>query len=244
MRVIPDKKVERLEFCEVHAKVWAEDPAAVGLTAEQCERLRVLTEQARAAREAAVEAREAARAAVTAQDAALEAAGRTAADLVRFVKAHAAAGGRGVENVVLAAAQIPPKAQAAPARAPGRPERLAVMLEPGGAVTLAWRAENAAAGTGAFFDVLRKLPGQTGFVPIGSTPGATGRSRTIRFTDRALPGGVCHDGAGAQYLIVGRRGTMTGPGSNAIAVRFGGGGGGGGGAGAETGEAGTLRVAA
>jgi len=235
VRVIPDKKVERLEFCEVHAKVWAEDPAAVGLTVEQCERLRVLTEQARAAREAAVEAREAARAAVTAQDAALEAAGRTAADLVRFVKAHAAAaGGRGVENVVLAAAQIPPKAQAAPARAPGRPKRLAVMLEPGGAVTLAWRSENAAAGTGAFFDVLRKLPGQTGFVPIGSTPGATGRSRTIRFTDRALPGGVCDDGAGAQYLIVGRRGTMAGPGSNAIAVRFG----------AGAGEAGTLRVAA
>lgn len=217
MSVIPIKKSEQLEFCEVHAKVWGSNPTGVGLTPQQCEQFSALTQSARAAYNQAQIARDAAKAATTAQDAALSAAVRSAADLIRFIRAFAATAPDA--NVVFATAQIPPPSQPTPAQAPGKPDGISVILEPTGAVTLTWSADNAAASSGGFFDVSRKLPGQTAFTPLGGAPGATARSRRMSFTDSSIPPTAAS--AGAQYLITGRRGTLVGPSSDAITVQFG-----------------------
>ncbi len=217
MSVIPEKKSEQLEFCEVHAKVWLVSPTQIGLTPSQCTAFSELTGAARVAYDAAQAARDAAKAATTAQDAALNSAVRRAADLIRFIRAFASTSPDA--NVVYSIAQIPPPAQPVPAQAPGKPDSISVLLEPTGAVTLTWAAENAAASSGGFFDVLRKLPGQSAFAALGGAPGATSRSRRMSFTDATVPATAAS--AGAQYLITGRRGTLVGQSSDAITVQFG-----------------------
>jgi hypothetical protein len=217
MSVIPIKKSEQLAFCESHAKTWLASPAAVGLTPQQCDEFNTLTGEARVAFNEAVAARDAAKAATTNQDAKLGAAVRRAADLIRFIRAFASTSAD--PNVVYSIAQIPPPAQPVPAQPPGKPDGISVILEPTGAVTLTWSADNAAASTGGFFDVMRKLPGQTAFTPMGGTPGATSRSRRMSFTDATIPPTAAS--AGAQYVITGRRGTLVGPPSDAITVQFG-----------------------
>ncbi len=217
MSVIPEKKSEQLEFCEVHAKRWLGAAAQIGLTPTQCNAFVELTAAARAAYDAAQDARDAAKAATTAQDAALNSAVRRAADLIRFIRAFASTAPDA--NVIYSIAQIPPPAQPVPAQAPGKPDGISVILEPTGAVTLTWSASDAAASSGGFFDVSRKLPGQSSFVPLGGAPGATTRSRRMSFTDATVPATAAS--AGAQYLITGRRGTLVGQSSDAITVQFG-----------------------
>ncbi len=140
-----------------------------------------------------------------------------AADLIRIIKGFA-------ENSadpagVYALAQLPPPAPPAPLPAPGVPANIGVALEPSGAVTLSWDAADAAAGTGAYFNVSRKLPGQTAFTLVGGSPGSTNEARRMSFTDFTIPTSAA--GTGAQYIIQGRRGTRMGDMSEAIVVQFG-----------------------
>lgn len=220
MGIIPQSKVERVEFCEAHAPVWNLNAAAIGLTAAQATAFKNLTSAARTAYDAAQAAKLSYRAAVTAQDAAIAAAVSGlggASDLIRIIKGFA-------ENsadpaAVYALAQLPPPAPPVPLPAPGVPTNIGVTLEPSGAVTLSWDAADAAAGTGAYFNVSRKLPGQTAFTLVGGSPGTNSESRRMSFTDFTVPTSAA--GAGAQYIIQGRRGARSGEMSEAITVQFG-----------------------
>src|SRR5207253_1893528 len=104
---------------------------------------------------------------------------------------------------VYALAQIAPPAPPTPMPAPGRPTDIVVSLEPTGAVTLTWSAVEAAASSGAFFTIARRLPGQNGFSSIGGAPGSTSESRRMSFTDTTIPTSAA--GTGAQYIIQGQR---------------------------------------
>jgi hypothetical protein len=94
-----------------------------------------------------------------------------------------------------------------------------VTLESSGAVTLSWEATDAAASSGAFYNISRKLPGQSAFTPLGGTSGSTSESRRMSFTDATVPTSAA--GAGAQYIIQGQRGTLAGIASDAVVVQFG-----------------------
>lgn len=217
MPVIPDKKVEQVQFCETHWPVWNANAAAIGLTSAQAGNFKTLTLAARAAYDAAQNAKAAWHAAVTNQNQAIRAATENAADLIRVIKGFAELSAN--PDAVYAVAQIPPPATPVPAQAPGRPNNVSVALEPSGAITLSWEAANAAAGSGAFFNISRKLPGQTGFTPLGGAPGTTSETRRMSFTDTTVPTSAA--GAGAQYIIQGQRGTMLGAPSDAVTVQFG-----------------------
>lgn len=217
MSILPDKKVEQLQFCESHWPVWTAQAAAIGLTAGQASAFKTLTTAARAAYDAAQTAKQAARAAITAQNAALAQATANAADLIRVIKSFAELTNN--PNAVYSIAQIPPPATPVPAAAPGKPENLAVTLEPSGAVTVTWDATDSSASSGAFFNVMRKLPGQSSFTFLTGAPGSTAQSRRMSFTDYTVPTSAA--GAGAQYIIQGRRGNMMGEASDAITVQFG-----------------------
>ncbi len=218
MAIIPDKKVEQVEFCEGHAPVWtAAPPAAIGLTAVQCSAFTTLTTSARKAYNDAQAARLAYHAAITTQNQAIAAAVNNAADLIRFIKSFAEATSN--PNAIYGLAQIPPPATPVPATPPGKPANIAVVLEPSGAITLSWDASNSAAGSGAFFNIARRLPGQSAFTPLGGTSGSTSASRRMSFTDATVPTSAA--GAGAQYIIQGQRGTMLGTPSDALVVQFG-----------------------
>ena len=106
-----------------------------------------------------------------------------------------------------------------PLPAPGVASNIQVVLESSGAVTLSWDAQFGSASSGAFYNVYRKLPGQTAFSSIGGAPGSTAESRRMAFTDATVPTSAAANGA--QYVIQGQRGTNVGDASSAITVQFG-----------------------
>lgn len=217
MPIIPDKKVEQLQFCESHWPVWTANAVGIGVSLPQCNTLKTLTQAARTAFDAAQNAKQAYHAAVTAQDAALRQAVTNAADLIRVIKGFAELTGN--PDAVYSLAQIPPPASPTPAQPPGKPTSIAVTLEPTGAVTLSWEAANASAGSGGYFTLSRKLPGQAGFTILGAAPGATTEQRRMSFTDATIPTSAA--GQGAQYIIQGQRGALVGDPSDAVTVQFG-----------------------
>jgi hypothetical protein len=217
MPIIPDKKVQQVEFCESHWPIWSDSFAQLGLSSAQCLQFKALSSAARAAYDAAQVAKQAYRAAVTAQNAAIAEAVGNAADLIRVIKAFAELTDN--PNAVYAIAEIPPPAVPVPAQAPGKPDNLAVNLEPTGAVTISWDSKDSSASSGAFFSVSRRLPGQAGFTPLTGSPGSTSQSRRMSFTDAGVPTSAA--GTGVQYIIQGRRGLLMGEPSDAITVQFG-----------------------
>ncbi|HYF14165.1 MAG TPA: hypothetical protein VD971_03735 [Phycisphaerales bacterium] len=217
MSVLPEKAVDLIEFCETHVPVWAAAAGTIGLTAAQVATLNELTGDARGAYDDALAAREASKAATTKMRGGVSTMRTQAATLVRAIKNYAEA--QADPASIYAAAQIPPPAEPAPLPAPGKPTNITVTLQPSGAITIAWDAENAAASTGAFFNVLRKLPGESAFVGIGGAPGSTSLSRRMGFTDGSVPTAAA--ASGVRYIVQGQRGTLVGLPSDAIVVQFG-----------------------
>jgi hypothetical protein len=216
MGIIPDKIVQQVEWCEAHAPVWEAAPAAaIGLTSAQCTNFTSLTTNMRKFYNQAQAAKEAYHAAITMQNEAIAAAisgPGGAADLIRFIKSFAE--NTASPDAVYGLAQIPPPAKPQPAPAPGQPTNVSVSLESTGAVTLKWKAVNAAPGAGTFFKVTRKLAGEGGFTLVGTVG-------EKMFTDSTLLLGT----TGAMYIIQGFRGSLAGVPSEQIGVQFGVGGG-------------------
>jgi hypothetical protein len=217
MSVLPNGVTDLIEFCESHALTWEQEFAAIGISSQAALNFKNQTSAARAAYNAAQAARDASKAATTTQNGAVRTMRNTASDLIRTIKAYAE--NQTKPEVVYAAAQIPEPLPPAPLAPPGVPQDIVVTLEPSGAITLSWAAFNAAASSGAFYNVSRKLPGQSSFVPIGGAPGTTSQSRRMSFTDATIPTSAA--GAGGQYIITGQRGVTLGPPSTAITVQFG-----------------------
>jgi hypothetical protein len=218
--VLPPNKLDQIQFCEDHTSVWSAAPTTIGLTAAMCTSLTSLTGDARKAYDNAQAARQASKAATTEYNAAVTAMRSKAAEMIGQIKAFAAL--QASPAAVYATAQIPQPAAPSPVPAPGVPTNIVVTLEPSGAVTLSWEAANSAASGGAFFNIFRKLPGQTAFTSIGGAPGSTSESRRPSFTDQNVPTSAA--GNGVQYIIQGFRGTSMGPASPSVTVQFGNGG--------------------
>ncbi len=217
MGIIPTPKVEALQWCESHWPVWNDAPTTIGLTTTQTGLFKTKTEAARAAYNAAQDAKQAYRAAVTAQNSALSDATSNGQDLIRVIKGFAEL--TSDPNSVYALAQIPPPATPVPAQAPGKPSNFNITLQPDGSISLTWDATDSSASSGAFFNIMRKLPGQAAFTQLGGTSGSTSESRRMTFTDTSIPTSAA--GAGAQYIVTGQRGTRIGEPSDAITVQFG-----------------------
>lgn len=217
MAVLPGGINDLIQFCETHVAVWAAAPTTIGLTAAQVASLTSATSSARITFNDAQAAREASKAQTQLLAVSAGKMRDQAADLVRQIKAFAEL--QPTPGAIYAAAQIPEPLPPSPQPAPGIPENIKITLESTGAVTLSWSARYAAASSGAFYNVARRLPGQTGFIPVGGAAGTTTGSRTMSFTDYTIPTSAA--GAGAQYVIQGRRGEELGEMSEAIVVQFG-----------------------
>lgn len=217
MPVLPDRDAEFIDFCETHLPIFTEEGSSLGLSPSMLSSFTTATNTIRSSFTAAQAARTASKAATTTLSNDLRSARAVAADLIRTIKAFAE--NQSNPAAVYALAQIPQPAAPTPAPLPTKPTDINVQLNPDGSVTLSWASQNAAASSGAFFNVSRKLPGGT-FLPLGGAPGGTPESgRRMFFTDATLPTSAAAEGA--QYIIQGYRGTRSGEPSDAITVQFG-----------------------
>lgn len=214
MAVLPETKLEQIQFCETHNPIWAANAAAIGLTPAQVTSLTGLTTAARASYNSAQTARQASKGATTTFHNNTRSMREVAADLIAVIKAYAESKN---DPNVYGLAQIPPPSPPTPATAPSQPTSFAITIEPTGALTLSFESENSAASTGGFFTVQRRLGGGGPFLTIGGTPGVGGGGRRTTFTDDTLPAGT----ATVSYVVTPRRGTLVGVSSEAVNVTFG-----------------------
>jgi len=214
MSVLPQSKLEQIQFCESHNPVWAANAVAIGLTAAQVTTLTGLTTSARTSYTAALNSRQAAKAATTTFHNNTKSMRDTAADLIALIKAYAESKN---DPNIYGLAQIPPPSAPTPAVAPSQPINFAVTIEPTGALTLSWESENSAASTGGFFTVQRRLGAVGGYQTIGGTPGIGGGGRRNSFTDDTLPAGT----PTVSYIVTPKRGTLTGTPGEAVNITFG-----------------------
>jgi hypothetical protein len=196
-KVLPATRVRRIEFCESHLGTFAERAELIGTTPAAVADLADKTTAARAAFEAARAAQQAARAATLEYHLATAAMTLAAADIIKQVKAKAAASG---DDGVYALASIPAPRAPSPAPPPGKPTAFAAALNADGSVTLRWQCANPRGTSGTVYQVWRRVGGAGGtFEHLGATG-------VKRYTDATLPAGA----SAVTYQIQAVRSTAAG----------------------------------
>lgn len=207
MSVIPDRKLEILEFFGHRAPIWSADPASIGLTLEQCTALTAALGEAQAKNSASYTAREASRTATAADNVAIDTLTEIGAQLVKIIRAFAIQTG---DPGVFEAAQIPAPKDPEPI-APVNPSNVTASLLTSGALELKWDGVKS---HGTTFIVLRSIvpaPGDaaTPLAPIASV-GAK------RYEDNSIPAGT----VSATYVIKAIKGEQSTAGSLPATVNF------------------------
>ncbi len=207
MPVIPKTRRAQIEFFEQRLDAWAADPGSIGLTAAQVAQLAADVTDARERYLAAEQARNASRSATLGYHAATDTLTRGGRDLVATIKAFAEASD---DREVYARADVPPPADRSPLGPPGTPTGLRTALDTTGRIRLSWKADDAAASSGAYFVVQRRLENERAFTILGAT-GAKA------FLDKTIPLGTRR----ATYIILPFRGQKPGNPSIQVIVQFG-----------------------
>lgn len=208
MSVVPQAKIDLIQFCELHVPVWTAAPAAIGLTAGQCTALDNATKAARLKFTQAEAARSASKAATVNYDDACGTLRDTVSLLVKAIKLYA--DNQANPDPVYAAAQIPAPASPVTNPPPGQPTNFKFEIEPGGLLTFRWKSTNSSGSTGAYFAVARRLGPEGAFTAVG---GSTSKV----FTDDSIPFGV----NSVTYIVTPRRSGQSGTPSDMITVQFG-----------------------
>lgn len=209
MSVLPESRLQVLEYCEAHNPVWnAAPPASIGLTPTAMTTLVSLTAAARAQYTAMVAAHQASKNATQAWYDAQEALRDKVSEYIKTIKAFA--GTTGNPNVFTLAMIPPPKAPTS-ATAPATPTSVTATLLNSGAIQLDWKANFS---NGVVFTVWRRLGAEQNMEQIGTVSGA--RS----FSDASLPVGS-QSASGVWYQVRAERLGLVSDFSEPIFVRFG-----------------------
>lgn len=181
MAIVPDSRIEKVQFYEAHVPPWTANAAAIGLGPTQMDGFTPLVTAARTAYDAMITARDASKAATLNfhnKVEAMHAGAGAGADVIRDIKNHALSS---ADPNVYVLAQIPPPAPPSPAPAPGTPFDFSVSLLQNGALGLSWKCSNPSGTMGTIYEVKRKV--SQAFEYVGS-------SGTRSFTDETLPAGA------------------------------------------------------
>ncbi|MDQ7014570.1 MAG: hypothetical protein Q9O74_11840 [Planctomycetota bacterium] len=213
MRIVPKSRSRTIEFYETRAPVWAEDPAAIGLTAERVAAVADRAAEARDALEAHLAALEASRAATArfyAATDALHADPGAGADTIATIKNFARTTDDPGVYVRAMLPAPPPTGGVRSARggrgsaaSPGTPFRFRVSLLQDGAVGLAWDCDNPTGTAGTVYEVFRRTAAGE------STNGRFDYLGTVgekSFLDATLP----PDASPVTYRVTARRGKHLG----------------------------------
>ncbi len=207
MGVLPGSRIDRIEWFEQRLAAWLLNASDIGLSLPQVSQLQGEISAARIAYNNAQQARNDSRSATVGFYDAEGVMTDDGRDLISTIKAYAETTD---DPNVYVLANVPPPADPTPIGAPGMPTDITTTLNNIGHLILTWKATNASASTGAYFELSRRLDGEASFTLLGTTG-------TKDFTDVTVPLGT----AQATYVITPKRGELTGDPSNQVVVQFG-----------------------
>jgi hypothetical protein len=225
MAIVPDKKLEQLQFVDKHITPWTTNYAAIGLTREVVAAVGAAADRARASYDAAAAARQASKSATMQADLDFKSMLDLVADAIKTIRLKAESTN---DPSVYVKADIPAPAPRTDALPPTKPTSMQAVLGPDGSLTLQWKVEPSSEGfdastTGVLFTVRRRLAGETRWTILGTAkPGKAGKRGFASFTDATLPPAP----EGLRYSVQGvrssSRGDLAGPVSNTFEVSLGG----------------------
>ena len=203
---LPTTILGKIEFFEQRIADWTANAAAIGLDAQQVNDLAGRLAAARAAYNAAQASRQQAKNDTATQKQAVGDLASYGADLIAVIRAFADLQPDPV--AVYDEADLDQPAQrGTPLPPPVAATDVAATLQQSGAVRVSWKGTVA---NGTFYDVYRRLEGQSGFTQIGS-------SATRSYTDMTVPAGTVQ----ASYYTIARRDQLVSPESQQAIIRFG-----------------------
>lgn len=206
MPTVPNRKQDMINFFATRLPLWTANPASVGLSEEDVAELSLRLSKAQDDLASQISKRAAAKTASATSNASAQDLRSYGGKKINSIRAFAEGnGGPGVYAI----AQIPAPADPAPAPAPSEPYDLDASIDNNGYVVLTFKAEAASAHTGVFFEIRRKLDGESGFTLLASTG-------TKSFTDMGIQSGT----ASAVYNVTAKRGELSSPTSENIYVPF------------------------
>lgn len=176
-RNLPNNRTQALSWIQARLNSWVTHATAIGLDTTQVAELAALESAAANARTAAQTARAASKSATLDWHTKADDMIVTASAMVATIKAKALATNN---PAIYTLADVSPADPPSPAAPPQQPTAIKARLETEGALELSWKGKGPA---GTQYHITRQLPGQAGFVTLGSTS-------QKRFTDNAPPAGV------------------------------------------------------
>ncbi len=207
MPIVPTKDIEALNFYEIHGQIWQTNTVALGIPAPLSTAIKANAVAARTAYTAQQNAIAAARTATLTWQSTMDILRSSGSNGLAAIKATADAAVN--PDTVYALAQIPAPSTGTPLPPPGTPVQFSCNILSSGALNLKWKMTVLQPGN-TFYQVRRKLAGETAFTLIG---GSGNRS----FTDETLPVGT----DSVSYIVTANRGNISGIASNAFTVQFG-----------------------
>ncbi len=205
---LPGGRVQSLEFLENHLAQWGTNQAAIGITSAAIIDLSLEVVNTRTAFTSVELVRQDSITKTQNFYTKADAMHVKGADVISTIKSFAASSGDSANVYLLAG--LTPKDPPQPAPVPEQPSNGNAQLGGNGAVIINFEARGV---TGTVWQVWRQLGTETEYSFIGNADSAT-----KSYTDNSLPAGQ----SSAQYTIQGVRGSVTGPVSFAIVVKFGG----------------------
>lgn len=209
MGIVPETRVERIQFYENHLNAWATNAAAIGLTVQEVADLASLIIAARGSYNAAELARTASKNATQVFYDAVRSMHNgpgAGSDIIKKIQNYASSTD---DPAVYTLAEIPAPQPPSEAPAPGQPANLSVELLPVGALRLGWTCENPPNTVGTVYELQRSTNGGASFTNIGV-------SGVRSFIDDTLQSGSFQ----VQYRITALRSTKRGTTAQFI-VQFG-----------------------
>jgi hypothetical protein len=177
MGLIPDKRLDKIQFFQGKITPWSASAVAIGTTAGAVTDLQTKTDAAAAAVIAQEEARAASETATATADAAIAAMVSAGADIIKQIRTKAATSAD--PNTVYNLAQIPAPAAPTPVGPLGTPDNFTVGLSPSGAVILKWKCTNPKSATGVTYQIWRRNGPTEEFTYLGGTGAKEYQDNTV-----------------------------------------------------------------
>jgi hypothetical protein len=204
MGLIPDTINGKIEFYRSKTTPWTTNATAIGTTTTAVTALGTKVTAAQAKLDAQIALRAELKAATADLHLAIRDLAAAGGDIIKQIRAKAAADGDGVYVL----AQIPAPAAPTPVPPPGTPTDFKVAVRADGALVLDWKCPNPPGASGTVYQVSRQLGADAPMTLLGASGGR-------RYIDTTLPaGGVAAATAGGAggvtYQIVALRSTVAG----------------------------------
>ncbi|VAX40710.1 hypothetical protein MNBD_PLANCTO03-464, partial [hydrothermal vent metagenome] len=156
MGVLPDSRIQQIEWFEQRLAAWMSNTAAIGLTPAQVSQLQGELAAARADYMTAQQARNDSKSATVGFHASSDTLVDDGRDLIKTIKAFAEATN---DPNVYVLADVPPPAPPGVVPPPGTPFDFRVSLLQDGAIELGWKCNNPTGGGGTVYEIKRSEAG-------------------------------------------------------------------------------------